>query len=128
MKIYLVIHSIPKEGDILGNNTQILKGILEGCVLSIISEEKTYGYELLIKLKNSGFDDMVEGTLYPLLLRLEKNGLILSEKEKSESGMTRKYFYLTEEGKKELNDFIKYWNKLHVDVNNLLRSDKNGTL
>ena len=86
-------------GDILENNTQILKGILEGCILSIISKEETYGYELLIKLKNEGFDDMVEGTVYPLLLRLEKKDLIISEKRKEDSGMTRKYFSLTEAGK-----------------------------
>ena len=63
------------------SNTQILKGILEGCILSIISKKETYGYELLIKLKNDGFDDMVEGTVYPLLLRLEKKEFIISEKK-----------------------------------------------
>jgi len=105
----------------LSNNTQILKGILEGCVLSIISKEITYGYELLIKLKNYGFNDMVEGTLYPLLLRLEKNNLITSEKRKSENGMTRKYFYLTEVGRKELQDFETYWDKLCIDVNKILK-------
>lgn len=102
------------------NNTQILKGILEGCILSIISKEVTYGYELLIKLKDRGFSDMVEGTLYPLLLRLEKNGLITSEKLRQDNGVTRKYYYLTEVGKKELDDFKRYWNKLYVDVNKIL--------
>lgn len=102
------------------NNTQILKGILEGCILSIISKEVTYGYELLIKLKDRGFLDMVEGTLYPLLLRLEKNGLITSEKIRQENGVTRKYFHLTELGKKELDDFKMYWNKLYGDVNKIL--------
>lgn len=102
------------------NNTQILKGILEGCILSIISKEETYGYELLMKLKNSGFDDMVEGTVYPLLLRLEKKEFITSIKRKEENGMTRKYFYLTEAGEKELNDFRLYWGKLYLNVNKIL--------
>lgn len=102
------------------NNSQILKGILEGCILSIISKEETYGYELLIKLKNAGFEDMVEGTVYPLLLRLEKKELIVSEKRQEENGMTRKYFFLTETGKKELYDFKLYWSKLYVNVNNIL--------
>ncbi len=103
------------------NNTQVLKGILEGCILSIISKEETYGYELLIKLKNNGFDDMVEGTVYPLLLRLEKKDLITSKRRKEENGVTRKYFQLTEAGKKELHDFKIYWDKLYLNVNKILK-------
>jgi len=68
--IYFVLQG--KGGVAVNNNSQILKGILEGCILSIISKEETYGYELLTKLKGCGFEDIVEGTLYPLLLRLEK--------------------------------------------------------
>lgn len=101
-------------------NSQVLKGILEGCILKIISEQETYGYELLIKLKSSGFENIVEGTLYPLLIRLEKNKFIIAEKRKSPIGMTRKYYHLSEDGKSELNDFISYWNKLYIDVNNIL--------
>ena len=107
-------------GDNLESNAQMLKGILEGCILSIISKEETYGYELLIKLKNNGFDNMVEGTVYPLLLRLEKKNLIISQKRKEENGMTRKYFYLTNNGEKELTNFKIYWDKLYLDVNKIL--------
>jgi len=107
-------------GDKMENNTQVLKGILEGCILSIISKEETYGYELLIKLKNNGFKDMVEGTVYPLLLRLEKKDLIISEKRKEQNGMTRKYFNVTGEGIKELNNFKVYWDALYVNVNKIL--------
>ena len=110
-------------GDKLENNTQILKGILEGCILNIISKEETYGYELLIKLKNNGFNDMVEGTVYPLLLRLEKKELIISEKRKEQNGMFRKYFYVTEAGIKELDDFKIYWDKLYVNVNKILSEE-----
>ncbi|MDS0525188.1 PadR family transcriptional regulator [Clostridium sp. SHJSY1] len=104
----------------MNNNSQILKGILEGCILSIISKEETYGYELLTKLKKSGFEDIVEGTLYPLLLRLEKNNIIISEKKKSTTGVNRKYYRLSQEGKLELENFISYWKKLYVDVNNII--------
>ena len=103
------------------NNTQVLKGILEGCILSIISKEETYGYELLITLKTNGFKDMVEGTIYPLLLRLEKKELITSKRREEQNGMTRKYFYITEIGEKELNDFKIYWDKLYVNVNKILK-------
>ena len=105
----------------LENNTQILKGILEGCILSIIFKRETYGYELLINLKKMGFNDMVEGTIYPLLLRLEKKELIISEKRKEESGMTRKYFRLTEGGQKELHNFKIYWDELSLSVNKILK-------
>ncbi|MGV2643346.1 PadR family transcriptional regulator [Clostridium perfringens] len=104
----------------MNNNSQILKGILEGCILSIIYRQETYGYELLTKLKESGFEDIVEGTLYPLLLRLEKNELIIAEKKKSPTGINRKYYKLSDKGNLELKSFINYWGKLHVDVNNII--------
>lgn len=104
----------------MNNNSQILKGILEGCILSIISKQETYGYELLTKLKKSGFEDIVEGTLYPLLLRLEKNELVIAEKKKSPKGINRKYYKLSDKGDMELKGFINYWGKLYVDVNNII--------
>ena len=52
------------------NNTQLLKGVLEFCVLKFISREPTYGYEIVMHLKQVGFSDLSESTLYPLLLRL----------------------------------------------------------
>ena len=56
--------------------SQMLKGTLEGCILKVISHKETYGYEISEKLKEYGFFDISEGTIYPLLLRLEKNGLL----------------------------------------------------
>lgn len=103
------------------DKAQILKGILEACVLKIISKEVTYGYELLNKLRRSGFDDMVEGTLYPLLLRLEKNELIKTEKGESKEGRPRKYFYLTSKGEEYLSNFEIYWDKLSRDVNKIIK-------
>jgi len=116
--IYFVLQG--KGGVTVNNNSQILKGILEGCILSIISKEETYGYELLTKLKECGFEDIVEGTLYPLLLRLEKNQLIIAERRKSSMGVNRKYYKLSEKGSIELEGFIEYWNKLHVNVNKII--------
>jgi len=116
--VYFVLQG--KGGIAVNNNSQILKGILEGCILSIISKEETYGYELLTKLKECGFEDIVEGTLYPLLLRLEKNQLIIAERRKSSAGVNRKYYKLSEMGSIELKGFIEYWNKLHVNVNKII--------
>ena len=61
------------------NNTQLLKGILEFCVLKLISREPTYGYEIVMNLKQVGFSDLSESTLYPLLLRLEQQGKVTVE-------------------------------------------------
>ena len=67
-------------------DTQLMKGILEGCVLSVIAEHETYGYEILQRLTESGFTELGEGTMYPVLTRLEKNGYIQCRKEKSPLG------------------------------------------
>ena len=56
------------------NNAQLLKGVLEYCVLKLIAQEPTYGYEIVMHLKQVGFSDLSESTLYPLLLRLEDGG------------------------------------------------------
>ena len=65
------------------NNTQLLKGVLEFCVLKFISREPTYGYEIVMHLKQVGFSDLSESTLYPLLLRLEQQGKVTVERRPS---------------------------------------------
>lgn len=60
----------------MDNLTEMLKGVLEGCVLEIIGREETYGYEITRRLNALGFADVVEGTVYAILLRLEKNQLV----------------------------------------------------
>lgn len=93
----------------MNNLTEMLKGVLEGCVLEIISKKEIYGYEITKKLNLVGFDDVVEGTVYTILLRLEKNKLVNIEKKISDIGPTRKFYSLNEAGKKELNEFWKKW-------------------
>lgn len=86
-------------------STQLVKGILPSCILIIISQEPTYGYEISQSLAAYGFGVVSEGTIYPLLLRLEKNGLIAATYRKSELGPKRKYYELTDLGKQELSEF-----------------------
>lgn len=76
--------------------TQLMKGILEGCVLAIIEKEETYGYQILSALEQGGFDSLSEGTLYPVLTRLDKNGYISCRRAKSPLGPIRKYYSITE--------------------------------
>ena len=105
-------------------SSQMLKGMLEGCILAIISQKETYGYEISEQLKKYGFGKITEGTIYPLLLRLEKNGFINAIYRQSELGPKRKYYFLTSDGKKELASFIENYRQLTAAINLLL--EKSG--
>lgn len=94
------------------DDAQLLKGVLEGCVLSVISRGETYGYEILAVLQNSGFDNLIEGTLYPVLTRLQKKNLIACRVGKSPLGPSRKYFSITPEGEQYLTEFIENYSKV----------------
>lgn len=91
------------------NLTEMLKGILEGCVLELISRKETYGYEITRQLNALGFTDVVEGTVYTILIRLEKNNLVNITKKPSELGPPRKFFALNDLGQKELKKFWEKW-------------------
>ena len=101
-------------------DTQLMKGILEGCVLSIISENETYGYEILTRLVLEGFNELGEGTLYPVLTRLEKKGLISCRKQKSPLGPVRKYYTLSKEGYEWLEEFKKVYKSTVNSANKIL--------
>ena len=76
------------------DQAQLRKGTLEGCILQIISREPTYGYAIAATLRDSGFSAVTEGTLYPLLLRLERKGLIAAEYRAGSGGPSRKYLWV----------------------------------
>jgi PadR family transcriptional regulator PadR len=109
----------------MADTTQMLKGILDGCLLAIIKEGEIYGYELAAKLESYGFHSFSEGTIYPLLLRMQKEKLVSTTLRKSTAGPKRKYYTLTEKGEQELNLFIQRWEHLSFTVNNVLK--KRGT-
>jgi len=94
---------------VLENLTEMLKGVLEGCVLEIISQKETYGYEVTRRLNALGFTDVVDGTVYTILVRLEKNKLVDIEKKPSDIGPPRKFFVLNDAGRKELRKFWEKW-------------------
>ncbi len=100
--------------------SQLLRGVLEGCVLAIIQRGETYGYEILTELSESGFEGLMEGTLYPILTRLEKKGLISCRKEKSPYGPIRKYFSVTEAGSGYLAAFRDSYRRISVSADNIL--------
>lgn len=100
--------------------SQLLRGILEGCVLAIIAEGEAYGYEIIAKLEDSGFGALLEGTLYPILTRLAKKGLISCRKEKSPYGPMRKYYSITESGEEALAGFKASYAKITAAANGIL--------
>ncbi len=102
------------------DDTQLMKGILEGCVLSVIAKGETYGYEILSILERDGFEDLIEGTLYPVLARLDKNGYISHRKAKSPLGPIRKYYTITESGVEYLNNFKENFIRITRSANKVL--------
>ena len=103
----------------LVNLTEMLKGVLEGCVLEIISRGETYGYEITRQLKTLGFTDIVDGTVYTILVRLEKNKLVEITKKPSDIGPPRKFFTLNAAGRKELERFWEKWEFVSSKINEL---------
>ncbi len=102
------------------DKSQLMRGTLEGCILKIISLEVTYGYEIMVKLTDYGFNDIREGTIYPLLLRLEKKNFIYAEFKPSPLGPSRKYYFITKNGIDELKSFEAYWNSISTVVSDIL--------
>ena len=109
-----------KEEAFLINKTQIMKGSLEGCILAVLSREKLYSQEIPKKLSEFGMKDVSDGTLFPLLLRLESDGLIESEKVPVSNGPARKYYRTTDKGIEELWKFSEIWDSLDDSVNKIL--------
>ncbi len=101
-------------------DTQLMKGILEGCVLAVISKGETYGYEILQSLSTYGFHDLGEGTMYPVLTRLEKKEYISCRRAKSPLGPIRKYYSITEEGEEYLRNFKENYERITKCANEIL--------
>ena len=103
----------------MDNITEMLKGVLEGCVLEIISNEEVYGYEITRRLNALGFSDVVDGTVYTILVRLEKNKLVETTKKPSDMGPQRKFFKLNYAGREELKKFWAKWEFVSTKINEL---------
>jgi PadR family transcriptional regulator, regulatory protein PadR len=89
--------------------TEMLKGTLEGIVLAILSGRPAYGYEITAWLREQGFSDIAEGTVYALLVRIEQRGLVDVEKIPSEKGPPRKVYSLNAQGRDYLEEFWRTW-------------------
>ena len=104
--------------DLDNNKAQMRKGILEYCILSVLSRNSCYASDIIKELKEAEVI-VVEGTLYPLLTRQKNAGLLSYRWEESQQGPPRKYYELTEEGKRYLADLDKSWQELVDSVNQI---------
>jgi len=100
------------------NFAQLRKGLLEFAVLRVVSGSKVYAADILSKLAKTPFVTG-EGTLYPLLSRLKRDGLLDYDWVESEAGPPRKYYSLTDVGKSRLHDLETYWQELHHTLDTL---------
>ncbi|MCJ7446643.1 MAG: PadR family transcriptional regulator [Bacteroidales bacterium] len=102
--------------DLENTKAQMRKGILEYCILSVLSRSSCYASDIIKELKEAKVI-VVEGTLYPLLTRQKNSGLLSYRWEESQQGPPRKYYELTSEGKEYLADLDKSWDELVKSVN-----------
>ena len=99
--------------------TEMLKGTLEGIVLAILAVRPAYGYEITARLREQGFSDIVEGTVYALLVRIEQRGFADVEKVPSEKGPPRKVYSLNSHGSEYLEEFWRSWRFLAERIQQL---------
>ena len=109
--------------NIENTRAQMRKGLLEFCILLIISQGKIYASDILKELKKADLL-VVEGTIYPLLNRLKNSQLLSYDWEESQSGPPRKYYQLSAKGRLFLNSLMKTWQSLDKSINSLVKKFK----
>ncbi|BDZ54071.1 PadR family transcriptional regulator [Agromyces marinus] len=103
--------------------TEMLKGTLEGIVLALLASAPAYGYEITARLREQGFADIAEGTVYALLVRIEQRGLVDVVKVPSEKGPPRKVYTLNDRGRSDLDEFWRTWGFLADRIEQLHRKE-----
>jgi PadR family transcriptional regulator, regulatory protein PadR len=105
---------------VMGNQmTEMLKGTLEGIVLAVLAERPAYGYEITARLREQGFSDLVEGTVYAVLVRIEQRGFVDVEKVPSAKGPPRKVYTVNAQGREQLQEFWRTWSFLSERIEQL---------
>lgn len=100
--------------------SRLLRGILDACLLALMSERDRYGYEIAAAMREAGLDLVRDGTIYPLLSRLEHRGLLDSYVAPSSNGPKRRYYTVTAAGREELDTAVVIWNDVSRGVNAIL--------
>lgn len=102
------------------HSSQLLKGVLDMCLLALIGEEPSYGYEMVSKLQDRGLELVSEGSIYPLLSRLQKKGLIEGYFVESSEGPPRKYYRIAPTGRQHLAEWAGEWSRVSSGVEAVL--------
>lgn len=103
-----------------GRSSQLLRGVLDVCLLALIAEEERYGYELIKQLEARGLAIVGEGSIYPLLSRLQRAGLIEGSSVPSNGGPPRKYYRITPEGRRALDTWVAEWESFSNGVERVI--------
>jgi PadR family transcriptional regulator, regulatory protein PadR len=113
--MYYRIRRSPKVGD-EARSTRLLRGILDACLLALVVERDRYGYELASELHDAGLPIVKEGSIYPLLSRLERRGLLDSYRTPAAGGPPRRYYRITPAGRQELAAARALWGGFAMGV------------
>lgn len=103
-----------------GRNTQLLRGVLDLCLLAVMAEGPAYGYEMTKRLRDRGLGIVGEGSIYPLLARLEREGFVETERIASNGGPPRKYYRPSRAGVRALADGIQEWRAVRDALDGVL--------
>jgi len=108
----------------MSHDPQMLKGTLSLLLLRLVGDQDDYGYALVVRLRDAGFAELTEGSVYPALTRLESAGLLDSRLVRSTSGPARKYYVLTDAGRAEASRALEAWTALVANVDHVLKTRK----
>jgi PadR family transcriptional regulator, regulatory protein PadR len=103
-----------------GHDSQLLKGVLVLVLLRLLDQQESYGYELVGRVHSAGLPGVAEGSVYPALARLERDGLVLTRLVTNPAGPRRKYYRLSPAGLRDLRDRAEAWRTLAASLNDLL--------
>jgi PadR family transcriptional regulator, regulatory protein PadR len=101
-------------------HTQLLRGVLELCLLAVMDDEPAYGYEMTKRLRARGLSIVGEGSVYPLLARLERDGLVETYRAASNGGPPRKYYRTSRDGQRTLADGVSEWRATRDAIDTVL--------
>jgi PadR family transcriptional regulator len=104
--------------------TQLRKGVLELCILNVVGRARVYGYDIVRQLRDIDALVVREGTIYPILSRLKRDGLVKTSLEESSEGPARKYYELTKRGEQLLAEMNAYWDVLTLGIDGLKKEPR----
>ena len=101
-------------------SSHLLRGVLDLCLLAVVAEEPAYGYEMTKRLRARGLSIVAEGSIYPLLGRLEREGFVDTHRAASNGGPPRKYYRLSREGQRQLAAGVSEWRAARAAIDSVL--------